>query len=328
MSCHPRSGWRSLRRRCKTVHPIRPSGRRLWSHARSSAEWRNPPIAAGRASNRALLPSTYPRPLFQQVKETLFDFFQLGLEADLRAAHFRLQRAFTVLQRGVSDQFRRRDAAARLRKMFIPEVHVRGICAQPHVRARIEFFQCHMNQPRQQQRIDLRFAMQNLSRNGQSQLHNLRLDADEILFAFLLKLRERSANSLLNRRHFGVEGDPGAGFTVLEAARKRFPVPFFDLGFRGGAKHTPGISLLLPTRFAGVAAWRVQKWFSLHHASAPRYRFRQHRNLPAPASAPACLLPRGGAPPKQSPVWRHGRLANAPAPALPYLLSTSPRREK
>src|SRR5271154_3974274 len=99
------------------------------------------------------------RPLIEQVEESLFDFFELRFEADLRAADFGFQRALTALQARITNQLRGNLRCTQLREMLAPKLDVRGVRAQSHPRARSYFFERYMHHPLQEQRIHLRLTV-------------------------------------------------------------------------------------------------------------------------------------------------------------------------
>src|ERR1700682_4312586 len=149
---------------------IRPDGPPLWSPGPSSAAWKTVPAGGNRTSVVAPPPSANPRTLLEQVEKALLDFLELRFEADLRAARFRFELAFTAVQLRIADQFGRWLECTRLRKIVIPELDIRRVRPEPHARSGVHLFQRDVHHARQKQRLHLRLPMQNLSGDRQRQL--------------------------------------------------------------------------------------------------------------------------------------------------------------
>src|SRR5260221_10979066 len=189
-----------------------------------------------------------------------------------------------------------------------------------------EFFQRYMHHSGKQQRIHLRFAVQNFAGNCQCQLHHFRFDVCEIRFAFILEFLDCCADLSTFGRNFVLHGGHGLRFPLQFSLFKCLPLYF--LRRRWGLCSSAVHAFIRQRRSSSIRAVRLavperfrRNWYR-HRASA--ISFRPHNSPPVPLSESFFLRLPNVAPPLQFPAAHWPHPSNASAPALPYPLSSFP----
>src|SRR5579885_941489 len=111
----------------------------LSSLAPSSATLKTLPGDCSKVEVASSLPSPHSRTLLKQIHESLLNFFELRVEAQMCAAQFRLQRAFARPQVLIANDFRC-CCAVPLGKSAHPMPHIVGMCAQSYACSGVELF--------------------------------------------------------------------------------------------------------------------------------------------------------------------------------------------
>src|SRR5581483_8073885 len=112
-------------------------------------------------------------PLGEEIEESVFDFAELRLERQVRAAQRCLQYATPEPEGGITQKFGRGTKIHLLRKEFVPGIDLVRMNSQADRGARRDLLQRHTDDPGQEQRVKLCFAVQNLAGNGQGQPDDL-----------------------------------------------------------------------------------------------------------------------------------------------------------
>ena len=198
--------------------------------------------------------------------------------------------------------------------------------AQADASRAVNFFECHAHDSRQQQRIDLRFAVQNFAGNGERQLDHFALDSGEVCGPVAGELRQCSREAgafagqlffenlaglgLPFRAAFGVSlGFPGRGFVQagIGAPGGKCAGDAVDQIPAGGARRDRGVRERLNFAQSLVVLGRAH--------GGRQLRRRTHRR--SPGSAKSCLPLPACAPPPPLPVALCESHAISPDPAPP-----------